>query len=368
MNPCDTGACDTGACDTGACDTGMYHHYLSKNTKEFSDELRDFALGRYLENDADKETLNILHIHANEIACNNLLGSFLEDYNYFNLVEIHIDDLEYNTNAYKTECNIKYKKKVDIKTFDIIIVQDVIECIEYPQEFLQMCNKMMDAHSVLIIETKGKDMVVNRNYNHLSHMILSYFCVNSMKILCQRTNLLLNFVTETKETYLFEIRKENTKDTNMIKFMLNDLERNMYSTELYYTYYISIIKHKNDFHNKLLEYNLQQKYVIGYRHNFHTNILLNICYDIHVGSYVNCIVDGKYGRKSFTYGTSIPIIQHMKDALIKIKDNIVIIVFDDISVKEIYALIKVGLKQLSIKGVQVVFLNVSTLKEDTFVI
>ena len=304
------------------------HPYLSKNSKEFSNELRDFALGRYLENDAGKETLSILHIHANEVACNNLLGSFLEDYSYFNLFDIHITDLDCEDGTLLANAGRGKGTVPFAGPFDIIIVQDVLECIEYPHAFLKMCKNMMDTNSILIIETKGKDMVVNKNYNHLSHMILSYFSVNSMKILCQRNDLVLNFITETEQTYLFEIRKENTTDTNMIKFMLNDLERNVYSTELYYTFYISVIMHKNNFHNKLLEYNLQQKYIVGYCHNFRANILLNMCYDIYMGSYINCIVDNESRCAGFTYGTNIPIIKCINTLFMKKKKKIFIILFD----------------------------------------
>jgi len=85
-----------------------------------------------------------------------------------------------------------------------------------------------------------------------------------------------------------------------------------------------------------------------------------MCYDIYMGSYINCIVDNESRCAGFTYGTNIPIIKCINTLFMKKKEKIVIIVFDD----NAYVDLMKEMCNLVESGIQLVLLNAFTLHEE----
>ena len=318
--------------------------------KDYLLELKDFIIGRFLE---ERMTLtSFMNLSILHIGCGNkyLLDICKEYYHDFTTVGVD-PNKQAKKGVYKHDIYTQFfdKKLVEeleikYKAFDIIFIDNVLESVVDPGYILELCKSLMHENSIIIAQTRHKNMITDTKFIKACHEQISYFNINSMKILCQKKRLILNYITEAhfnytnypihnhcyRQDFLFEIRLKKTKDSNVIKMLLDDIEKDTYSLTTYQEFGIKSVKFKNEFHNLLLEYYLENKPIIGFCNNgenIHT--LLNFCQDVHIGKYISYIIDENIERENkLTPGTNIQIIHIDRLKMLETHDILYFIIFD----------------------------------------
>lgn len=217
---------------------------------------------------------------------------------------------EYFTQSTVTKLKEKYHD------FDIIIAQNVFAHVDNPGEFLRLCKQLMNDNTVCFIQTSQKNMIKNGEFDTAYHEHLSFFSTNSMKLLCESNDLFLNKVSNNVihgTSYIFEILKTHMKsrdiqgDYNVIDVIYKEMCENIYDVDFYKKYTMNCLMYRNDFHNKLLEYKLNNKKIIGFGSTAKSNTLLNFCKIDN--TLIDCIIDENPLKQGlYTPGSNIPIV------------------------------------------------------------
>ena len=75
----------------------------------------------------------------------------------------------------------------------------------------------MNDTTQLYIQTSQKNMILEHQFDTVYHEHLSYFNTNSIKILCEQNNLILNNIEEHQihgTSYIFNISKQQSDISN----------------------------------------------------------------------------------------------------------------------------------------------------------
>lgn len=214
--------------------------------------------------------------------------------------------------------------------FDVIIAQDVFAQVDNPLELLQLCKRLCHSNTVIYIQTPHAMMIANNEFA-FDHEHVSYFCTNSMKILCDKAGLYLNRIQHIDvpgTSYLFEMSLMRTHDSNVTDALYEEIEKGLYSDETYEKYKMLCLIYKNKYHSTILQYKQKGYVLYGFGSTRRSNILLNFCkVDSDI---IHAIIDEnpmKHGL--LAPGSNIPIIdiQTFKNKLPVVKKPILIIVF-----------------------------------------
>lgn len=225
-----------------------------------------------------------------DIACND--GSQLDafkNYKDFDITTVGVDPAE---NIYKTLSNKKNhdiycefftqstvnKLKEKYGEFDIIIAQNVFAHISYPSLFLNLCKQILNDDGFIFIQTSQKDMILESKADTAYHEHISFFNSGSMNFLCNQNELVLNNVSENSihgTSYIFEITKKTTIESNINEVLLKEINNKIYDKITYKNYKLNCIKYKNNLQNKLIDYKLQNKNIIGFCSSAKSNTILN---------------------------------------------------------------------------------------------
>jgi nucleoside-diphosphate-sugar epimerase/2-polyprenyl-3-methyl-5-hydroxy-6-metoxy-1,4-benzoquinol methylase len=325
--------------------------YISGTSETLKEYFYNFAFGtiiRYgqLHNYGTKKNDDPVKLKILDIACND--GSQLDSFFNmnkecgFNLTTVGVDPAEniYETISKQKKCHDIYceffsqntvdKLKQKYGSFDIIIAQNVFAHIDNPHTFLNLSKQLMNSDSLLFIQTSQKNMIKNGEFDTAYHEHLSFFNTNSMNILCKNQNLLLNTVTEVPihgDSYIFEIIKPTStiiSQTQNVKDQIyNEMQDQLYNKIFYNKYTLNCIIYKNNFHNKILEYKLNNRQVIGYGSTAKSNTLLNFS---GISNEIDWIIDDNILKQNlYTPGSNILV--KNSDSLKDINTNSVVVVF-----------------------------------------
>jgi 2-polyprenyl-3-methyl-5-hydroxy-6-metoxy-1,4-benzoquinol methylase len=316
-----------------------------------------------------------------DIACND--GSQLDAFRTFintrypniNIITVGVDPAEniYNQiSSKKAEhdiyCDFFSQNTVNIlknkyDNFDIIIAQNVFAHIDYPKEFLNFAKQLMDDNSILYIQTSQKNMILENQFDTVYHEHLSFFNSNSMNILCQQNNLVLNNVNESYIhgiSYIFEITKYIDTHSNTNDVLQYEKDIGLYSKETYNNYRLKCLKYRNDFTNKIIEYKLQHKNVIAFGSTAKSMTVFNFC-KLN-SNFIDYMIDENPLKQNlYTPGSNI--IVHDINILKELQDNTVILITAWNFYYEIKHKIINKLKEYDIKT-PVTLLNINSLEEE----
>jgi hypothetical protein len=320
-------------------------------------------------NNVDEMVDNIINIHQNtigyksklkvlNIACKNsvLLDIFKSGIECITvgveLVKKELTKSKTHDIYYEFSMETVEKLKLKYGFFDIIISQNIIAD---PTEFLSLCKELMNNTSNLFIQTNH---ILNNEFEVVYHEHLNCFNTNSMRILCTKNNLYLNNVMNDT-SYLFQIGRCQLKQSNTEYVLLNEKEYGLYKEETYVNYKFRAIRYKNEFQNKLIDYKINDKLIIGFGSTIKSNTLLNFC-NI-TNSYINYIIDeNRLKQNLLTPGSNI-IITPFELKIFK-KDIVILILnwkfYDDIKCKLINKI-----RDLKI-DFPITILNIHTLQEE----
>lgn len=290
--------------------------YISGTSKTLRDYFEDFAMSTLFKinyNDNGLCTSNNKEIKVLDIATNDAsqLDAYytdkikeMLDNTGLNLKTIGVDpavNIYENISSHKKHhdiyCdffneNVKQKIKQKYNVCDIIIAQNVFAHTDNVHEFLQLCKDIMDSNSKLYIQTSQKNMILENQFDTAYSEHLSFFNINSMNILCEKNGLYLNNVFETDihgTSYLFEIAMTKDPYSNIGMEIYNEQLKGLYDKQTYIDYGLKCMVYKNNLHNKLIQYKLDGKNIIGYGSTAKGNVVLN--YSNIDSNIINYIID-----------------------------------------------------------------------------
>lgn len=275
--------------------------YLSGTSQTLKNYFKEFALytllRRQIFHNDNLKTIKIL-----DIACND--GTQLDEFRnvikkvggIVEVITVGIDPAQNiydNITSKKSEHDIyceyfsldtvkKLKKKYE--TFDIIIGQNVLGHVEYPDEFLFNCKELMNENSLLFIQTSQKDMIIENQFDTCYHEHQSFFCTNSMNELTKSCDLVLNNVMDNEihgSSYIFEICSNNKNNSevkqNVIETLNNEINNGLYKNETYLNYTKNCFKYRDNLISKLSKFKKDGKQIIGFGSTAKGQVILNSC-------------------------------------------------------------------------------------------
>lgn len=345
--------------------------YISGTSKTLLKYFDNFAINSLSRLSVKKKVIKVL-----DIACND--GSQLDSF-----TKLINDDLEIITvgvdpaeNIYK---DISSKKNHDIYCefftqssvdklkekygdFDIIIAQNVFAHISYPSEFLNLCKQLINNNGFILIQTSQKNMILEGKADTAYHEHISFFNSFSMNLLCVNNGLVLNNITENPihgTSYIFEITNKATVDSNLSTTLYTEKTNKLYDDNTYINYKLNCIKYVNNFQNKLIEYKLNNKQIIGFGSTAKSNTILNFAKINH--EYIDYIIDENPLKQNlYTPGSNILITN--TQSLKQITPNTIILIIAWNFYDEIKEKINKQLREYGI-NFPVTILNIDTLKQ-----
>ena len=355
--------------------------YVSGTSNTLKQFFNDFATALLFNQCMKMDCDNVSELKVLDIACND--GSQLDAFhNFLNNIESHIkvttvgvdpaENIYRDISSHKSEHDIyceffsqstvdKLKEKYG--EFDIIIAQNVFAHIDYPSDFLKYAKQLMNDNTTLYIQTSQKNMILNNQFDTAYHEHLSFFNTNSMNILCQNNELVLSNVHEHPihgTSYIFEIGKLQSGNTNVQDVVDQELQNGLYSHELYKDYRLKCLQYKNDFSNKVIGYKLQDKQVIAFGSTAKSMTVFNFC-EL-TNEYIDFMIDESILKQGlFTPGSNILVcpISSLKD----ISTDCVILVTAWNFYKEIKDKIESKVQEYHIRY-PITLLNIDSLEEE----
>lgn len=166
-----------------------------------------------------------------DIGCND--GTQLDYFKQLGIATYGIDPAENQVEISKMKghnvlCSFVDKNFISHwPKFSCIIAQNVFAHNSDPYQFLLKCSEMLEDDGVLYIQTSQADMILKNEFDTIYHEHISFFSINSMNILLNRTSkLYLCDVVKTPihgNSYVFIIKKHPKNISKIQNFI--DLEK-----------------------------------------------------------------------------------------------------------------------------------------------
>lgn len=347
----------------------LFKNYLYiSGTSNTINEFFDYFAMNVLKNISNKD-IKIL-----EIACND--GSQLDAFKKCNpnIITVGVDPAENIYNDFSSKkshdifCEFFSEKTVDklkVKygTFDIIVAQNVFAHIDNPSDFLKYAYKLMNDTTQLYIQTSQKNMILENQFDTVYHEHLSFFNTNSIKLLCEQNNLILNNVEEHQihgTSYIFNISKQPSDISNTKLVLEKETKNGLYNLKTYDKYRIKCFKYKCDLNSMIYQYIIDEQTIISFGSTAKSMTVFNFC-GIN-NTYIDYMID-ENPLKCGLYTPCSKIQLHSIEYLKNIKKDTVILItawnfYEEIKIKIINIL-----KIFNIKS-KITLLNINTLCEE----
>ena len=190
---------------------------------------------------------------------------------------------------------------------DVIVAQNVFAHNSNPKEFLEECEKIMHDDSVLYIQTSQAEMILNNQFDTIYHEHVSFFNINSVNELAERTNLTLTEVIKTPVhgiSYLFRFTKNTFEGRRRV---FNEIEverqRGLLSKKTYDEYAKNVINVVDDFKELIQNSKREGFKLVGYGAAAKGMTFLNFA-DVKLDVIID---DNELKQGLYTPGTNIPI-------------------------------------------------------------
>lgn len=280
--------------------------YVSGTTSTFQLHMKSLAVDAVRR--FAKKKLYVL-----DIACND--GVQLEYFRDLGCDVIGVDpaeNLRSITEKKKIKVIVDYwtKKTADQikKRFDIITATNVFAHVDDVHEFLQACKKSLAPGGIIIIEFPYVDnMIANNEFDTVYHEHLSYFLVNSFKILVEKLNMHIVDVLQTKihggSIRFFLQDGVGNRSKKISKLIIGEKRKELLKIETYKKFSIRVAANKKNMKQIVRSLRKQGKKIIGYGASAKGNTMLN-----YFKLDLSYIVDDNPFKHGFkTPGRNIPI-------------------------------------------------------------
>jgi 2-polyprenyl-3-methyl-5-hydroxy-6-metoxy-1,4-benzoquinol methylase len=190
--------------------------------------------------------------------------------------------------------------------FDAIICQNAFAHNYDQVGFLRKCRTMLEDGGLAFITISQAHMIRNNEFDTVYHEHYSYYCVNSMKTICERAELHLVDVIEHPihgGSYVFVISKHNNPSETIQKMIESEESTGLYSEDTYTKYALRANEIADEFKRTVEQFKNDGYTVAGYGSSAKGNTFLNFC-DVRLDFIID---DNPLKQSLFTPGISIPI-------------------------------------------------------------
>lgn len=252
--------------------------YVSGTTETFRNHTKELA------RDAVKRFKN-KNLRVMDIACND--GTQLEYFREFGCEVMGVDPAE-NLRS------ITKKKKIDVivdywtqdiahgidEKFDIMTGTNVFAHVDDLDEFLQASKIALKKEGLLILEFPyANNMVSHNEFDTVYHEHLSYFLVNSFKVLAERIGFHIVDIMRTPihgGSIRFFLKKGIGKHTTKVSTLINqEKKKGLLNKNTYIAFSDQVKQNKEDMKKLLKDLKKQKKKIIGYAASAKGNTMLN---------------------------------------------------------------------------------------------
>lgn len=124
----------------------------------------------------------------------------------------------------------KYKTIIFYKTFDK--TREIKSFLKLSKSLLETSN-----NSQIIIVTSTENVISDRKYTSLNPNIISYFCTNSMKTLCEQFGLAIKSIQKNEDNSIYTLyykkREEIGCSNDVILQLYSEIENDLYDDKTY---------------------------------------------------------------------------------------------------------------------------------------
>lgn len=168
---------------------------------------------------------------------------------------IHIDYIELGTNKLEN-CDMKY---------------DVICCLYMnyildPHYLLEKCMSLGSIHTIYYLTTKHATSIFNYKYYNLSENDKCIYSSNSMQVLSKKYGLFINYIKKITinkcDHIIYRLSIFELVDSNLIEYLLQEIENNLYDETIYDEYQLYFQFYKNTLQNTLIKYKIDNYNII----------------------------------------------------------------------------------------------------------
>jgi hypothetical protein len=123
---------------------------------------------------------------------------------------------------------------LDIGYIDIIYLEDTINCIKNSKELMDKFFNLIKTNGIIFIKINipvYKDSYFGYKSAQLDKYkdVISNFTTNSMNQLCNKSNLILNYIIKSENDYIiYEITKVRTNDSNLFETLYDEILEGQY--------------------------------------------------------------------------------------------------------------------------------------------
>lgn len=193
-----------------------------------------------------------------DIGCND--GSQLDEFKKIGWNTQGIDPAEnlhqVSSSKHPVICDYFSDKHISLGYFDIIVCQNAF-AHNYDQfEFLQNAKKMMHNDSLLFIATSQVDMILNGEFDTIYHEHLSFYTINSMNEICNRSGLNLIDVVRNSihgNSYIFVISKNKKRNYYIENLISYEKSLGLHDLDTYKKYAESCNKNAKELNDYITE-------------------------------------------------------------------------------------------------------------------
>lgn len=212
------------------------------------------------------------------------------------------------------------------RTFDIITVQNAFAHNDDQFALLTNISPLMDDNSLLFAVTSQADMLVNSEFDTIYHEHLSFYNINSMKQLCERSKL--NLVDVLKHpihgnSYIFVISKTRENKEHIETLISQERNLGLYDCQIFENFKATVIETVDKIKELRSTCNNYGIPFIGYSAPAKSSTFLN-----YSKIKPNFIIDDTPGKQNtYSPGMSIPIYDNTAFNFINNHDTVCFIIF-----------------------------------------
>jgi 2-polyprenyl-3-methyl-5-hydroxy-6-metoxy-1,4-benzoquinol methylase len=129
-------------------------------------------------------------------------------------------------------------KKLNSK-YDVIVAQNVLAHLPYPQEFLQACKSVLAEQGSIYIQTSQADMIVRNEFDTIYHEHHSFFSAKSMKTLANSMQLYVKDVFKVPihgTSYVFVLSHEQSEELAINDLIAQETAEGRYDGSTYFKF------------------------------------------------------------------------------------------------------------------------------------
>jgi novobiocin biosynthesis protein NovU/D-mycarose 3-C-methyltransferase len=192
------------------------------------------------------------------------------------------------------------------KGIDVFSSQNAFAHIPDPHGYLNLVRETMQPESLLFISTSQADMILNDEFDTIYHEHISFFNVNSMRALAERSGLYLIDAVKTPihgTSYIFVLAKK-PKPHRVINLVAMEKMQGLYNDETYTAWAANTLQLVTELKDSIELYRSKGYVLAGYGAAAKGNTLLNFS-KVELDFIVD---DNTLKQNKFTPGMNIPVV------------------------------------------------------------